>query len=103
MKANTAKTALTVLLLATMPAMATEDVGAGCCPHSCMSVDRAEVTEIAPDGRPLEVLTRSFGRIEISQDITFGVSPDGDLHICLTFGSFGDPRVKCVQIPEPLM
>lgn len=103
MRAKLPYTVLAILFSSTLPATAT-GIETTCCPLSCIDIDMSAVTRTGADGRPLEVSTRSLGRLQVSETAAFGVSHDGKLHVCISFDPFGDPHVKCVQMPPtPLM
>lgn len=95
--------ALNLAMSTVAPAVLADDLPLTCCPQTCRSVEQAAVTRSRADGMPSEVWLRGFGTLKVLEDAISVSSPDGKLHVCVGYGPFGDPHIKCILVPQAMM
>ena len=91
------------LAIFSSPTSAESDIPSWCCPLTCQVVDGSTDNVLLSDERGPVALSRHEMTIPFSKDLFHGNAPDGLTRVCIGYTAFGDPEIKCLFSPLPLM
>lgn len=85
------------------PAFAEQDIPTWCCPSTCQVIDGSTDEVSSTDERGATDFSHNEKTIPFSNDLYRGNAPDGLTRVCIGFNTFGDPEIKCIFSPLPLI
>ena len=91
------------LAMCPSPTLAEPDIPSWCCPLTCQVVDGSTDNVLLTDESGPFALIRHERTIPFSKDLFRGNAPDGLTRVCVGYTAFGDPEIKCLFSPLPLM
>lgn len=97
--------AISVLALVSYPlsALAQPNIPSWCCPSTCQVIDGSTDTITSIEERGPTASSRNEKTIPYSKNLFLGDAPDGLSRACIGFDAFGDPEIKCLFSPLPLI